>query len=48
MIKGMLVKGLQSCRLSKFENDSNPVKFEPGQHALAHTSAIMAEAVEIF
>ena len=47
-IVGLKVKGLQSCRLSNFENDSTPSGLEPGPNAIAHTSAGMAEAADFF
>ena len=37
------VKGLQSYRLSNFENDSNPGRVDPRPNVLEHTSDVMAE-----
>ena len=48
VIWGLLVKGLQSCWLSNFENDLTPGGLKPGPIALAHTSAGMAEAADFF
>ena len=47
-IWALLVKGLQSCRLSNFENDSTAPGFEPGPNAIAHALAGMAEAADFF
>ena len=50
MLKNMSlqVKGLQSCQLSNFENDSILPGIEPGQNAIAHNSGGMAEAADFF
>ena len=47
-IWALLVKGLQSCQLSNFENDSTAPGFEPGPNAIAHALAGMAEAADFF
>ena len=47
-IWALLVKGLQSCRLSNFENDSTAPGFEPGPNGIAHALAGMAEAADFF
>ena len=47
-ILDLQVKGLQSCWLSNFENDSTPDVLEPGPNALAHTLGGMAEAADFF
>ena len=44
----LLVKGLQSCRPSNFEDDSTAPGFEPGPNAIAHALAGMAEAADFF
>ena len=47
-IWALLVKGLQSCWLSNFENDSSSPGIEPGPNAIAHNSGGMAEAADFF
>ena len=47
-ILSLLVKGLQSCRLTKFENDLTLDGLEPGLNAFAHTLAGMAKAADFF
>ena len=47
-IWSLLVKGLQSCWPSNFENDLTPGGLKPGQITLAHTLAVMAKVADFF
>ena len=48
VIKGLKVKGLQSCHLSNFENVLSQVILKHGPYMVANILAVMVEAADFF